>query len=133
MALCQTVKQKWSRFVNSANSEWRDLMVYGCASHALNLVESKPLPRLSRTKLLLCKSIDKIFQRSPASCRASERVWRNIPSTPKQHNWWSVSSRRFKVWLVEFVLLRRLLWPLIMHEISLPTVEALGRYINRYT
>ena len=40
---------------------------------------------------------------------------------------------RFKVWLVRFVLIPRLMWPLIMYEIGLPTVEAMERCINRLT
>ena len=40
---------------------------------------------------------------------------------------------RFKVWLVQFVILPRLMWQLTMYEIGLPTVEAMERYINRLT
>ena len=38
---------------------------------------------------------------------------------------------RFKVWLVQFVLIPRLMWPLTMYEIGLRTVEAMERCINR--
>ena len=40
---------------------------------------------------------------------------------------------RFKVWLVQFGLIPRLMWPLTMYEIGLPTVEAMERCINRLT
>ena len=40
---------------------------------------------------------------------------------------------RFKVWLVQLVLLPRLMWPLTMYEVGLPTVEAMERCINRLT
>ena len=40
---------------------------------------------------------------------------------------------RFKVWLVQFVLIPRLMWPLTMYEIGLPTVEAMESCINRLT
>ena len=39
----------------------------------------------------------------------------------------------FKVWLVQFVLIPRLMWPLTMYKIGLPTVEAMERCINRLT
>ena len=40
---------------------------------------------------------------------------------------------RFKVWLFQFVLLPRLLWPLTIYEIGLSVVEKLERKVNRYT
>ena len=40
---------------------------------------------------------------------------------------------RFKVWLLQFVLLPRLLWPLTIYEIGLSVVEKLERKVNRYT
>ena len=40
---------------------------------------------------------------------------------------------RYKLWLVQFVLLPRLMWPLTMYEIGLPTVEAMEKCINRLT
>ena len=40
---------------------------------------------------------------------------------------------RFKVWLFQFVLLPRLLWPLTSYEIGLSVVEKLERKVNRYT
>lgn len=40
---------------------------------------------------------------------------------------------RFKVWLLQFVLIPRLIWPLTIYEISLPVVEALERCIDRVT
>ena len=39
---------------------------------------------------------------------------------------------RFKVWLFQFVLLPRLLWPLTIYEIGLPTVEGLEKKVNRF-
>ena len=40
---------------------------------------------------------------------------------------------RFKVWMFQFVLLPRLLWPLTIYEIGLSVVEKLERKVNRYT
>ena len=40
---------------------------------------------------------------------------------------------KFKVWLVQFFLIPRLMWPLTMYEIGLPSVEAMERCINRLT
>ena len=40
---------------------------------------------------------------------------------------------RFKVWLLQFVLLPRLLWPLTIYEMGLPSVEEMERKINQYT
>ena len=40
---------------------------------------------------------------------------------------------RFKLWLLQFVLLPRLLWPLSMYEMSLPLVEKLERRMNKFT
>ena len=39
---------------------------------------------------------------------------------------------RFKVWMFQFVLLPRLLWPLTIYEIGLSVVEKLERKVNRY-
>ena len=35
------------------------------------------------------------------------------------------------MWLFQFVLLPRLLWPLTIYEIGLPTVEGLEKKVNR--
>ena len=40
---------------------------------------------------------------------------------------------RFKVWLLQFVLLPRLLWPLTTYEMGLPSVEEMERKINQHT
>ena len=40
---------------------------------------------------------------------------------------------RFKVWMFQFVLLPKLLWPLTIYEIGLSVVEKLERKVNRYT
>ena len=40
---------------------------------------------------------------------------------------------RFKVWLLQFVLLPMLLWPFIIYEIGLPSVEEMEREINQCT
>ena len=40
---------------------------------------------------------------------------------------------RFKMWLLQFVLLARLLWPLTIYGIGLSVVEELERKVNRYT
>ena len=40
---------------------------------------------------------------------------------------------RFKVWLFQFVLLPRLLWPLTIYEIGLSVVEKLERKVNLHT
>ena len=40
---------------------------------------------------------------------------------------------RYKVWLLQFIVLPRLLWPLIIYEMGLPSVEEMKRKINQYT
>ena len=40
---------------------------------------------------------------------------------------------RFKVWMFQFVLLPRLLWPLTVYKIGLSVVEKLEGNVNRYT
>ena len=38
---------------------------------------------------------------------------------------------KFKVWLLQFVVLPRLLWPLTIYEIGLPFAESLEKSVNR--
>jgi hypothetical protein len=40
---------------------------------------------------------------------------------------------RFKVWILQFMLIPKLMWPLQIYEIGLTTVEAIERKINKYT
>src|SRR4029079_17766207 len=40
---------------------------------------------------------------------------------------------KFKVWILQFMLIRKLFWPLQIYEIGLSTVEVIERKINRYT
>ena len=40
---------------------------------------------------------------------------------------------KFKVWILQFMLIPKLLWPLLIYEIGLSTVESIERMINRYT
>ena len=40
---------------------------------------------------------------------------------------------KFKVWILQFMLIPKLLWPLLVYEIGLSTVESIERMINRYT
>jgi hypothetical protein len=40
---------------------------------------------------------------------------------------------KFKVWILQFMLIPKLLWPLQVYEIAMSTVETVERKINRYT
>ena len=58
---------------------------------------------------------------------------RHIPTNHLQAIEAAPLQGRFKVWLLQFVLLPRLLWPLTIYEIGLSVVEDLKRKVNRYT
>ena len=40
---------------------------------------------------------------------------------------------KFKVWIAQFMLIPKLLWPLLVYEIGLSTVERVEKMINRFT
>ena len=40
---------------------------------------------------------------------------------------------KYKVWYLQFMLIPKLLWPLLIYDISTSTVEAMEAKINKYT
>ena len=134
-------KQAFQRSLDKMNDllEWCRMSFKPTKSRSLALTRGKILSdvfflvagqRIPTVQEEPVKSLGRVFDETLKDRNQETATWKMI-----KESLYAIGGvflpGRFKVWLVQFVLIPRLMWPLTMYEIGLPTVEAMERCINR--
>ena len=114
-------KASKSRSLSLRRGKIDEYTVFSVDGNKIPTVSDEPVKSLGRW---YCKSLNDVDQ-GASILRMATVSMESINAAPLQS--------RFKVWILQFVLVPRLLWPLTVYEIGLQVVEKLERKIARFT
>lgn len=88
-------------------------------------------PDSNSDRLKTDKSLVKIFERFLKDTATMQQTWSDLTA------WLTVIDKlglpgKFKAWIYQHAVLPRLLWPLLVYEVPMTTVEAVEKTINEF-
>ncbi|MCG8432275.1 MAG: hypothetical protein MJA29_14040, partial [Candidatus Omnitrophica bacterium] len=114
-------KPKKSRSLSLKKGKFDGTVSFTVADQRIPTVEDEPVKSLGRV-------YDATLKDTGAVQKTKEFAENGLNTIDK-----SCLIGKFKIWCLQFMLIPKLLWPLLIYEISTSTVESIEAKINRYT
>lgn len=92
-------------------------------------IEGQPIPTISEVPV---KSLGRWYDHTLRDTRQGKNVVEIAQEGLRAINQTKLQGK-FKLWILQFVLIPKLMWPLQVYEIGLSTVEAIERTINKFS
>ena len=122
MAWCRmSFKPKKSRSLSVRKGKVKEAVTFNVAGQNIPTVSQEPVKSLGRW-------YDSSLKDTKRGAETSELAKAGLQTIDK-----CGLPGKYKVWCLQFMLIPKLLWPLLVYEISTTTVEAIEAKINRFT
>ena len=92
-------------------------------------ISGQPIPTVSEVPV---KSLGSWYNSSLKDTEQSKQVRQMVEESLEAINKTKLQGK-FKLWIVQFMLIPKLMWPLQIYEIGITFVEAIEKRLNNYT